>query len=89
MLLTYYATQSSLSSWEYFTTLDYEWMVIRRRLPYRRTIWVRSDRPFALVQSTVPRLCADARSVDLLLRTFHRSSEHYSFLFHCERYDPN
>jgi hypothetical protein len=28
-------------SWEFFTTLEYEWNVIRGRLPYLRTIWVR------------------------------------------------
>ena len=33
-------------SWEFFTTLDYEWNVIRGRLPYRWTIWVRSGPPF-------------------------------------------
>ena len=30
-------------SWEYFTTLDYEWSVLRGRQPYRWTIWVRDD----------------------------------------------
>jgi hypothetical protein len=33
-----------LSSWEFFTTLDYEWRVIRGRLPCRYTIWVRKNR---------------------------------------------
>jgi len=28
--------------WEFFTTLDYEWSVIRGRRPYRWTIWVYS-----------------------------------------------
>jgi hypothetical protein len=28
------------SSWEFLTTLDYEWDVIRGRRPYRRMIWV-------------------------------------------------
>ncbi|KAF8473077.1 hypothetical protein DFH94DRAFT_855978 [Russula ochroleuca] len=28
--------------WEFFTTLDYEWRVIRGRLPYRWTIWIYS-----------------------------------------------
>ncbi|KAF8494698.1 hypothetical protein F5888DRAFT_1805422 [Russula emetica] len=28
--------------WEFFTTLDYEWEVIRGRLPYRWTIWIYS-----------------------------------------------
>jgi hypothetical protein len=35
-------TQLSISSWEFFTTLDYEWSVIRGRRPYRWTIWVRN-----------------------------------------------
>ncbi|KAI0274122.1 hypothetical protein BGY98DRAFT_95053 [Russula aff. rugulosa BPL654] len=26
--------------WEFFTTLDYEWRVIRGRLPHRYTIWI-------------------------------------------------
>lgn len=26
--------------WEFFTTLDFEWRVIRGRVPYRWTIWV-------------------------------------------------
>ena len=32
-----------LSSWEFVTTLDYEWRVVRGRLPYRWSIWVRYD----------------------------------------------
>src|SRR5579863_5785919 len=32
----------SASSWEFITTLDYEWSVIRRRRPYRWTIGVRN-----------------------------------------------
>ncbi|KAH9993639.1 hypothetical protein BJV77DRAFT_1067218 [Russula vinacea] len=36
--------------WEIFTTLDYEWRVIRGRLPYRWTIWIYSfTRAAALV----------------------------------------
>jgi hypothetical protein len=38
-----YATQFSLSSWEFFTALDYEWRIIRSRLRYRWTIWVRNN----------------------------------------------
>lgn len=30
--------------WEFFTTLDYEWKVIRGRLPQRYSIWVRNNR---------------------------------------------
>jgi hypothetical protein len=32
-------------SWEYVTTFDYEWSVIRGHRPYRWTIWVRGDVP--------------------------------------------
>src|SRR5579863_3789960 len=35
--------QPSLSRWEFVTTLDYEWRVFRGHLPYRWTIWVRTD----------------------------------------------
>jgi hypothetical protein len=34
------AFRKSASSWEFFTTLDYEWDVIRGHRPYRWTIWV-------------------------------------------------
>ena len=30
-----------ISSWEFVTTLDYEWSAIRRHRPFRWTIWVR------------------------------------------------
>jgi hypothetical protein len=30
-----------ISSWEFVTTLDYEWSVIRRHRPFGWTIWVR------------------------------------------------
>jgi len=30
----------SLYLWEFFTSLDYEWSVIRGRRPYRWTIWL-------------------------------------------------
>jgi hypothetical protein len=33
-----------VSSWEYFTTLDYEFDIIRGRRPCRRTTWVRKRR---------------------------------------------
>ena len=31
-------------SWEFVTTLDFEWSFIRRRQHYRWTIWVREDK---------------------------------------------
>jgi len=31
------------ASWEFLTTLDYEWSIIRGRRPYRWSIWVRDD----------------------------------------------
>jgi len=37
-------------SWEFFTTLDYEWNVIRGRLPYRWTIWVRGGALFCFLR---------------------------------------
>ena len=36
------AYSSSAFRWEFITTLDYEWNVIRGRQPYRWTIWVRT-----------------------------------------------
>ena len=37
------------SSWEFFTSLNYELSVIRGRRPYRWTIWVCSQEPFPLL----------------------------------------
>src|SRR5712675_35156 len=34
------------SSWEFFTTLDYEWSVIQGSRPYRWTIWVCTEMHF-------------------------------------------
>ena len=34
---------SIISSWEFVTTLDYEWSVIRGQRPFRWTIWVSID----------------------------------------------
>jgi hypothetical protein len=84
-----YVTQSSLSRWEFFTTLDYEWRVIRGRLPYRWTIWVRNDRGFTLVSSAVMCPWADLRLVDLLLCTGGRSHGCDCFPCHYEHYGPN
>jgi hypothetical protein len=38
-----YQLNLPLLSWEFFTTLDFEWSVIRGNRPYRWTIWVRAD----------------------------------------------
>jgi hypothetical protein len=35
-----------ISSWEFVTTLDYEWSVFRRHRPFRWTIWVGSNARF-------------------------------------------
>src|SRR5712691_9397461 len=40
-------------SWEFFTTLDYEFNVIRGRRPYRWTIWVRNCSPFLRLPPTL------------------------------------
>ena len=39
---------SITSSWEFATTLDYEWSVIRRHRPFPCTIWVSIIAPFLL-----------------------------------------
>jgi hypothetical protein len=41
-----------ITSWEFVTTLDYEWSVIRRHRPYRWTIWVRINALFLSGLST-------------------------------------
>jgi len=38
----FWHTVSGLYIWEYFTTLEYEWSILRGRRPYRWTIWVYS-----------------------------------------------
>jgi hypothetical protein len=60
--------------WEFVTTLDYEWKVIRGRIPYRRTIWVRSGQRFALASSHIEKFLTDsARSIDIFPHTRGRS----------------
>jgi len=43
----------ALPSWEFFTTLDYEFDIIRGHRPYRWTIWVRDYRPFLVLPPTL------------------------------------
>ena len=38
-----YSSHFPNRSWEFVTTLDFEWNVIRRHQRYRWTIWVRDD----------------------------------------------
>jgi hypothetical protein len=38
-----------ISSWEFVTTLDYEWSVFRQRRQYLWTIWVSSREAFLCV----------------------------------------
>jgi hypothetical protein len=45
-----------ISSWEFVTTLDYEWSVFRRHRPFRWTIWVGSNARFLLVGLPCPAL---------------------------------
>jgi hypothetical protein len=83
-----YATQFSLSSWEFFTTLDYEWRVIRGDLPHRWTIWVRIDRSFTLVHlpcCALGLICL----VDLLRRACIRSRKLDSMPCQYGHCDPN
>ena len=83
------ATQLSLSSWEFFTTLDYEWGVIRGRLPYRWTIWVSNNPCFTFLFYHALRLSSFLHSVDLLPRTCGRSFGLDSSHCHDQHYDPN
>ncbi|KAI0274119.1 hypothetical protein BGY98DRAFT_1117716 [Russula aff. rugulosa BPL654] len=41
-LVTLWHVMGGIYFWEFFTTLDYEWRVIRGRLPHRYTIWLYS-----------------------------------------------
>jgi hypothetical protein len=41
--IAYLIIRRFISSWEFVTTLDYEWSVIRGRRPYVWTIWVRGN----------------------------------------------
>jgi hypothetical protein len=43
-------------SWEFVTTLEFEWAVIQGRLQYRWTFWVRNNILFALVSCSRVRL---------------------------------
>ena len=52
LVTTYCITQLSRQlptlSWEFMTTLGYEWNIIHERLRFRWTIWVRNDSPIFL-----------------------------------------
>jgi hypothetical protein len=56
---------TSTPSWEFFTTLDYEWSVIRGRRPYWWTIWVCADGHFIS-----PLIACTGPLIDLLTRRF-------------------
>jgi hypothetical protein len=57
-------------SWEFLTTLDLEWNVIRGRRPHRWTIWVSSHSPFFFLfcDTSVANnlICSPGRSTPLL-----------------------
>ena len=71
-------------SWEYFTTLEYEWSVIRGRRPYRWTIWVGRYTHFLVSSVTSgPQTDLFVRcSIDLLpcagVRSLDRSTRIYT-----------
>ncbi|KAN0116418.1 hypothetical protein V8E52_006037 [Russula decolorans] len=52
-IVKFWHAMSGLYIWEYFTTLDYEWRVIRGRLPYRWTIWIYAVARFAGLVSVI------------------------------------
>ena len=45
-------SQLLTASWEFLTTLHYEWSIIRGHRPYGWSIWVCGDTPFILVLAT-------------------------------------
>ena len=58
------------TSWEFFTTLDYEWNVVRGRRPYRWTIWVCIDEFFFRIPlPSIRESATDRINVDLLFYT--------------------
>jgi len=69
-----------MPSWEYVTTLEYEWKVFRGQIPYRRTIWVRKYMRIALLSSAIPGSLTHPliqRPIDLLPYTSVRAFDHY------------
>ena len=55
------------TSWEYLTTLEYEWSVIRGHRQYRWTIWVCINMRFAFALIATPETnLLDRHSTDLL-----------------------
>ena len=69
-----------ISSWEFLTTLDYEWSVIRGHRPFRWTIWVRINVlfPLGFVAQSGRWTCL-SRLADLLCYA-HIHSHHYNTL---------
>jgi hypothetical protein len=47
--ITQLSRQLPTLSWEFMTTLDYEWNIIQERIRFRWTIWVRNDSPIFFV----------------------------------------
>ena len=43
LVITTYSCHFPIRSWEFLTTLDFEWSIIRGLRRYRWTIWVRDD----------------------------------------------
>ena len=48
MLMAYRIIRRFIFSWEFVTTLDYEWSAFRRHRPFRWTMWVGSNALFLL-----------------------------------------
>jgi hypothetical protein len=72
-LIAYRIIRRFISSWEFFTTLDYEWSFFRRHRPFRWTIWVGSNARFLLgFHPGAERFTNLPPSVDL----FHHAHSH-------------
>jgi hypothetical protein len=70
--------------WQFFTTLDYEWDVIRGHRPYRWTIWV--CRFFSEFRHSPTRTRNRESAIGLLPcardHTFGHNSQHYQFEYY-------
>jgi hypothetical protein len=96
MLMAYRIIRRFIFSWEFVTTLDYEWSVFRRHRPFRWTIWVGDNSHFLLGFKVEAPECEIQSEhftnlpplVDLFCRAHSHSIARSPFFSYCRRYDP-
>jgi hypothetical protein len=96
MFMAYRIIRCFIFSWEFVTTLDYEWSVFRRHRPFRWTIWVGDNSHFLLgfqveaPECEIPseRFTNLPPSVDLFRRAHSHSIGHSASISYYQRYDP-